>query len=128
MEVYVIIAGSRSFNDYNLLVAELDKELSNFKEPRRITIITGAARGADRLGSSYAQHNGYELKEFPANWNKYGRSAGYIRNKEMIDYIMQQNGERLLVVFWDGYSVGTNNIITLAKERGIKVKIITFST
>lgn len=124
MQVHVIIAGSRSFNSYEILSAEMDKVLLSLKENNEITIITGAARGADALGSLYAMNNGYTLKEFPANWNKYGRSAGYVRNREMVDYVLSQDGKRMLVAFWDGRSAGTHNTITLARNNNIETVIV----
>lgn len=124
MQVHVIIAGSRSFNSYEILSAEMDKVLLSLKEDNEITIITGAARGADALGSLYAMNNSYTLKEFPANWNKYGRSAGYVRNREMVDYVLSQDGKRMLVAFWDGRSAGTHNTITLARNNNIETVIV----
>ena len=72
------------------------------------------------LPQQYAQDKGYPVKQFPANWNKYGKSAGYKRNEEMSKY-----GEGL-IAFWDGKSKGTQHMINLAKENGLIVKIVLF--
>jgi hypothetical protein len=108
-----IIAGSRSFSNYKLLKDFCDK--FNITE-----VISGTAPGADRLGERYALERGIPIKRFPADWIKYGKSAGYIRNEQMADH-----GERL-IAFWDGYSRGTYNMIKIAKEyklKEIQVKI-----
>ena len=112
----VIIAGSRNFNDYNLLKSSCDNLLTQFTN---IEIVSGTARGADKLGERYAREKGYSIKEFPANWNL-GKSAGYFRNDEMAKY------SDMLIAFWDGTSKGTKHMIDLANKRGIKVEIVNY--
>lgn len=113
----VIVAGGRDFNDYNLLKNKLDYLLSNKKD---IEIVCGEAKGADSLGKRYAIENNHNIKSFPADWNTYNKSAGYIRNKQMAEY------SDALIAFWDGKSKGTNHMINLAKEKGLKVKIVIY--
>jgi len=113
----IIIAGSRNFNDYNLLKSSCDNLLTQFTN---IEIVSGTARGADKLGEKYARERGYDIKEFPANWDKHGKSAGYIRNDEMAQYA------DMLIAFWDGTSKGTKHMIDLANKRGIKVEIVRY--
>jgi len=112
----IIIAGSRNFNDYNLLKSSCDNLLTQFTN---IEIVSGTARGADKLGERYAREKGYSIKQFPANWNL-GKSAGYIRNDEMAQYA------DMLIAFWDGTSKGTKHMIDLANKRGIKVEIVNY--
>jgi hypothetical protein len=109
----VIIAGSRTFNDYELLKRVCNETLTTITE-----IVSGTANGADKLGERYAKEKGYSIKQFPADWNKHGKSAGYIRNKQMAEYA------DALIAFWDGKSKGTKHMIDLAKYHKIKVKII----
>lgn len=113
----VIIAGSRDFNDYKLLKEKCDLILSDYND---IEIVSGLARGADKLGERYARENKYLIKPFPADWNKYGISAGYIRNEEMAKY-----GD-FLIAFWDTKSSGTKHMIDLAKQYGLKRMVIIF--
>ena len=80
----VIVAGGRDFNDYELLKSKLDYILQN-KLPD-VEIVSGAARGADSLGERYAKENNLGLHRKPADWDTYGKSAGYRRNAEMADY------------------------------------------
>lgn len=114
----VIIAGSRDFNNYGLLTKTMDYLLSNVKD--NITIVCGKARGADTLGEQYAKERGYALQYFPANWERYGRSAGYRRNVQMAE-----NADAL-VAFWDGKSMGTRHMISAAKSHGLRVRVVKF--
>jgi hypothetical protein len=113
----VIIAGSRGFNDYALLKQRCDLL---FSQHRPTAIISGAARGADALGERYAKERGIPVKQFPAQWDRYGKRAGYLRNEEMLT---AADG---LVAAWDGRSKGTAHMIRIAREKGIPVRIIRF--
>lgn len=113
----VIIAGSRNFNDYQLLKDKCDYLLSKTK---CIEIVSGTAKGADLLGERYARENKYKLHKFPADWNLHGKKAGVIRNKEMAMFA------DALIAFWDGKSRGAKNMIEEAKSRGLKVKVFYF--
>jgi len=113
----VIIAGGRNFNDYDSLKNKLDTILSNQKE---VTIVSGTARGADRLGERYAEENHHKVEKYPAMWDIYGKSAGYKRNEEMAKIADS------CVVFWDGKSRGTKHMIDLAKKFNLKLRIIKF--
>ena len=117
-----LIAGSRTFNDYDLLKSKMDKLLANKKD---ILIISGGARGADSLAERYANEKGYQLLIMPAEWDKFGKSAGYIRNKAMHDKLATFEN-RGCVLFWDGKSKGTQHNIPLAKERNTPIRIIRF--
>ena len=117
----VIIAGGRDFDDYNMLKTHCDKILSNKRNNGyRIIIISGTARGADTLGERYAKEKGYEVLRFPADWNTYGKRAGYIRNKEMAE-----NADAC-ICFWDRISNGTRHMINIAKEKRLPLRIITY--
>ena len=116
----IIIAGSRVFNDYETLKRKVDHLLSNTNEIT-IEIVSGTAKGTDRLGERYAEEKGYKITRFPADWNTYGKSAGYIRNKQMAEY-----GE-LLIAFWDGESKGTKMMIELAKESNVNTIIVKYA-
>lgn len=117
IHVKVIIAGSRGFSDFQLLYAKCEEVLANVKEAE---IVSGTARGADKLGEHYAGLKGHSVRQFPADWDKHGKAAGYIRNKEMADYA------DCLIAFWDGESRGTKHMIDLAIERGLSVHIINY--
>ena len=114
----IIIAGSRTFNNYELLCQNCDKALSLQTE---IEIVSGTANGADKLGERYANEKGYKIKQFPADWEKYGKSAGYKRNEEMAKYA------DALIAFWDGKSKGAKHMIDLAKLYKLKIKVVIFN-
>ena len=113
----VIIAGGRDFNDYQLLELNCNHYLKN-KFPN-IEIVSGKARGADYLGERYAENYLLDVKEFPADWS-IGKSAGYIRNKQMQEYA------DALIAFWDGISKGTFNMIELMKEAEKPYRVVRY--
>ena len=105
-----IIAGSRGVTDFNI-VEEAIKE-SGFIITE---VVCGCARGVDSLGEQWAKNNNIPVKYFPAEWNRFGRSAGYKRNVEMAD-----NAEALIAV-WDKVSKGTKHMIDIAGNKGLKI-------
>lgn len=113
----VIVAGSRCFFDYDLMSRELDKLFNESKEfaGRNIKIISGMADGADSLAIRYADERKLTKILFPANWKRFSRVAGFLRNEDMLSVATH------LVVFWDGKSSGTNHMIEIAKAKGIPV-------
>ena len=123
-ELRIIVAGSRNFSDYKLLSQTLTDYLESNPTGVKIQFVSGTARGADSLGERFAQENGYEIKRFPAQWEIYGKSAGYRRNATMADYAAQENG--VLFAFWDGISKGTMHMINLAKGKELDVHVIRF--
>lgn len=114
----IIIAGGRDFSDFEKLKASVDDAVSNINS--NIEIVSGTARGADLLGEQYAKNHGYNIKQFPAEWDKYGKAAGYRRNSQMAKYA------DMLIAFWDGSSKGTQHMINLAKKEGLKVTTILY--
>ena len=115
MEDYkVIVAGSREYTDYKTLAATLDKLLTH-KLP--VTIVSGTARGTDRMGEAYAIERKLPLLRFPANW-RYGKQAGRLRNAQMAEEA------HALIAFWDGKSPGTAHMIKIAKDKGLAVRVI----
>lgn len=117
----VIIAGSRDFNDYQLLEKLADMYFQNYS-PGQIEIVSGGARGADCLGERYAQARGMALRVMPADWNTHGKSAGYRRNEEMAKYATH------CIVFWDGESRGTKHMIDLATKYNLVLRVVRSST
>lgn len=114
----VIVAGSRSFNDLNYLFNKMN-EIFNHPKENGIEIVTGKAEGADTLGEYWASHWGLKIHEFPADWDKHGKSAGYTRNKEMAEVA------NILVAFWDGRSKGTSNMIAAMNKLNKQCHVYT---
>jgi hypothetical protein len=117
----VIIAGTRDFSDYQFLRQKCDAILSSKRQDSNIVIISGTARGADRLGEQYAAERGYQIERYPADWDNDGHAAGPIRNARMAD-----NADAL-IAFWDGLSRGTKNMIETAKTKGLAVRVINYN-
>lgn len=101
----VIIAGSRTINDYSTLL----RALENF--PYDITeVVCGGAVGVDSLGERWARVKNIPVTHMPAEWNRYGNSAGPIRNRKMAEYA------DCALVIWDGKSKGAHNLIENMKR------------
>ncbi|PGO60765.1 hypothetical protein CN981_08485 [Priestia megaterium] len=115
----VIIAGSRSFKNYDLLKNRMIHALSNYK-PEEVEIVSGGAYGADQLGERFAKMAGCALKVLKPDWDLYGKRAGFMRNWDMAKYA------DACVVFWDGKSNGTKHMIDLAKREGLKLKVVKY--
>ena len=117
----VVVAGSRGFNSYAYMEEALDQQIMEAMEELDIIddieIVSGGAKGADKLGERYAKERGYSLKIFPAEWNKYGKSAGYKRNAQMAEYA------DMVIVFWDGESKGTKHMMDIADKKGMYLAI-----
>ena len=121
----VIIAGSREFYDYELLKKAADKCIGD--DATDVEVISGTAMGADRLGEQYAEERGFKVMRFPALWNKYGKSAGFIRNTQMAKYATaNKDDDSVLIAFWDGKSNGTRHMIKQAESNGMKVYVVKY--
>lgn len=113
-----VITGSRNINDVSLITKILDTILEKYGKPTEF--IHGNCYGVDKIGERWAFNNNINIKCFPANWTKYGKSAGPIRNKEMADYCSKDD---VCIAIWDGSSKGTKNMIDTCRKNGIKVEI-----
>lgn len=110
--VRVAVVGSREFGDYRLLKEFLDAELGRFPAGTQFELVSGGARGADSLAERYGNEKGIPVKVFAADWNRYGKSAGFRRNVDIIENC------DLCVAFWDGQSRGTAHDFTICEEKG----------
>lgn len=113
----IIIAGGRDFNNYPLLKKKMDEIL---KDISNVNIVSGMAKGADTLGINYAKEKNLKVIEMPADWDKFGKSAGYRRNEDMARI------SDACVCFWDGKSRGTKHMIDLAKKYELQLRVIKY--
>lgn len=135
----ILIAGSRSFNDYNMLRRRVIVYLINNHIPLRdVIVISGHASGADALGEQFAERFNLPVETYPAEWNnldavpckittdkrgrKYNKLAGMNRNRIMVDKADH------IIVFWDAISSGTKNDIDLARKAGKPLEVVMFNT
>lgn len=114
MSKKIIIAGGRTFDNYDAMYRFMDAIINNEYTP---IIVSGTANGADKLGERYANAKGYDIIRMPADWDKYGKSAGYKRNEQMALVA------DMAVIFWDKQSKGTKHMIDLANKHNLEVKI-----
>lgn len=122
---YMLVAGSRTYNNYTEMRQVLDFLLQNqIAQNRKIVIVSGGARGADELAEKYAYERGYKKHIIPANWNLYGKSAGYRRNEEMHKFIANpSDNNRGCVCFWDMQSRGTKHNFKLADDYNTPIRV-----
>lgn len=107
-----IIAGTREETRYS----EVEKAMEECGWTPTI-VLSGGARGVDKLGEAWAQAHDLAVVRFPADWKKYKQAAGPIRNREMAE-----NADAVVAV-WDGSSPGTFNMIRQARAMGLKVHV-----
>jgi hypothetical protein len=109
----VIVCGSRRWHDRDRIASRL-ADL-----PGHATIVHGAARGADRIAGQEAEKLGLLVEPHPADWDAHGKSAGFVRNREMA-----RLGAELCIAFWDGLSTGTGHMMKTAREAEIPVEVV----
>lgn len=97
----LIIAGSRTIS---LSEDQITGLLNNTDVPEVLEVVCGMANGMDLSGKAWAENYNLIVTKFPADWDKHGRAAGHIRNKQMAEY-----ADALLLV-WDGKSRGSKNM------------------
>ena len=110
-EVSVLVCGGRKFNEWPAMQKALDRISPDI-------IIHGAAGGADSMAGRYARENNIPCRDFPAEWRRYGKSAGYRRNQQMLD-----EGKPNLVVAFPG-GPGTQNMVEISRQQGFEVNIM----
>lgn len=110
MEFKLIVAGGRDFNDAFALETKLYDLANGELADKNVSIVSGMARGADALGYAFAKKSGIQCYEFSADWDKYGKRAGFMRNEDMGKF---SDG---LLAFWDGQSKGTKHMIDYIRK------------
>ncbi len=110
----VIVAGSRTFTtaDYPLV-----KEVCLSSGYWFTSIISGTAHGVDLLGEMFAKEIRVPVERFPADWTRFGKSAGYKRNEQMAKVA------DALVLVWDGKSLGSKHMLDIARAKRLIVYV-----
>lgn len=114
----LLVAGGRDFSDREQLYRVLDQLHA---ETPLTALIHGAARGADTLAASWARVRQVAVVPCPADWCKYGRSAGPIRNLSMLC----EHAPDMVLAFPGGH--GTANMVSQARQRGVLTAVVTIS-
>ncbi len=113
------IIGSRNFNDYK----SFENYINQIRQTYTIEcIVSGGAKGADALAERYAKENNIPIEIYYPDWDKFGKSAGYIRNNDI-----WQNAD-MGIAFWDGISTGTSHSFKIAKKQNKKLFIFNSKT
>ena len=127
MNIKLIIAGGRDFNDFPLVKSAMQDFIEeNLVEPYELTIISGMCRGADILGVDWARTYGCDVIKMPAWWRgkdgngKYNNAAGYQRNERMAKEATH------LMAFHDGVSNGTQHMIDLGVQYNLTTKVVKY--
>lgn len=121
----VIIAGSRSVTSYHYVEHAMHVALDTLRWGPFVRVVSGAARGVDRLGERWAREHKITVKSFPVSpleWQAAPRTAGHERNARMADYATH------LVAVWDGRSGGTAHMIRTMRARGRPVLVANLLT
>jgi hypothetical protein len=117
----LIIAGGRDFVDLSHAIVCINKLIDQGKiQEEGLEIVSGMARGADTVGINIASSNKLPLHEFPANWDKHGKAAGFLRNIDMAKF------SDALVAFWDGQSKGTEHMIKTMRSKNKPVYVFRY--
>lgn len=115
----LIVAGGRDFSDTELFLKtmqQVEQELAEYS----VSLVSGMAKGADLMGYQFAREYGITCHTFPADWDKYGKAAGFRRNQEMADF---SDG---LVAFWDGKSSGTKHMIETMEAQDKWIMVVRY--
>ncbi len=119
-KVRMTVTGSRSIIDGNFIFKCLDDFVTHYGlEFDKLVLNSGTAKGVDTIAEVWATVRGVKVERFPADWKTFGKSAGMIRNKIMVDNCQYVCG------IWDQKSRGTKGCIDYAKEQRKVVKVYT---
>ena len=113
----IIVAGSRTLKSYNLV-----ENIITFSGFNITELICGMAKGIDMTAYIWAKKNNIPVKEMPANWEKYGKRAGLLRNEEMAK---AADGA---IIIWDGFSSGAKNMFDLSLKYNLKTCLFNYKT
>lgn len=116
----LLIAGGRDFSNYDLLARRCAAYIAENCGVQELTILSGCASGADSLGEQFAKEYQLQCRFFPAQWEKFGRAAGPMRNRQMAQVA---DGA---VVFWDGRSRGTRSMIGYLRQMGVPFEVVQY--
>ena len=119
ISVKLMIFGGRDFKDKALMKYHIQSVMAQCPGVD-VEIVSGMARGADRIAYNLAKEMGLEVHEFPADWENFGKRAGYLRNTQMAEYC------DYAIAYWDGKSNGTKHNIGEMKRLGKTCKVIKY--
>ena len=119
-DFYVIVAGSSSFRNYELLKEKCDYYLSGKMKTNNVVILSGTSNNTKEMITRYCVENGIVSEQFEADWHIYGNDAHRICSAKMIEKA------NAVIAFWDGRSTYTKMLVDMAKEIHIKTAVVPF--
>lgn len=117
MSIRILITGSRNWPDRVVVANAIRQAWIDADKPYRVTVVHGGARGADYIADQFARRMRFEVEQHVADWDKYGKRAGYVRNQQMVD-----SGIDICLAFIYNESKGATMCAKLAEDAGIPVK------
>lgn len=115
----ILVSGSRDWHDETVIYGALDEicTLWGVTSANDVLVVHGACpTGADHIADMWAKYRGVRTETYPADWQQYGKRAGYLRNKDMVD-----RGADVALVFNKNNSKGTSMLRDLAVNAGINI-------
>lgn len=114
----ILVTGSRNWASRRAIIDALDFAMGDCP-PGDVTVVHGACpTGADRIADEIARKWGAVVERHPADWDRHGRRAAFLRNKEMVD-----RGADVCLAFPQGESTGTRMTMKLAEAAGIPLVV-----
>jgi hypothetical protein len=122
-EVVVLVCGGREYGDQQHVSSVLDDVWFGLAPDQTMTIVHGAARGADTLAHRWAQARQVRVRMFPARWAEYGKSAGFKRNEQMASFLDEQarGGASVRCYAFPG-GRGTSHMVAISRRHGISTR------
>ena len=114
----LLVTGSRTWEDSAKMAKELTA-LTKGTAPEDIILIEGCAKGADQMAEGFAKEWGWANTHFPADWKRYGKGAGPMRNRQML-----LAGPDIAIAFHKGDSPGTKHMIQLLQQAGVPCRVV----
>jgi hypothetical protein len=117
----ILVTGSRNWDDEHAIEKVLHNAFITAGSRMDTVLVHGGARGADTIAAALWSRQGLPTDEFPAQWNLYGKTAGYLRNREMV-----LSGPSACFAFIRDNSPGTSSCIELARHFGIPTYVFEY--
>ena len=115
----LMVCGSRSIVDSTFVFEQIDALISEKGINKdELILVDGGAKGVDTYAAYWANSNNVQIEWFRSDWAHYGRGAGIVRNKLMVEAC------DFCLILWDGVSKGTKNDIDLCKKLSKEYKVV----
>ena len=128
-EYKVLVTGSREWHDWKAIYSTLDRlrRRALLLHGHPLVVIHGEARGADLIAKAYATEHSVVERGYPAQWDRYGKKAGAVRNRLMLDHEQPALVVGFLMVgdFERMRRSGTRDCLLAADERRVPVLLVT---